>query len=89
MDLNPLERLAIKSGMYSFLTHRRIRKIFIVFSHAFFEKEWTNYELKSLYLLDIKALSSEMGWEELVDNILEIVRPDIIDSHLMLKMGVR
>ena len=60
----------------------------IVFSHAFFEKEWTNYELKSLYLLDIKALSSEMGWDELVDNILEIVRPDIIDSHLMLKMGV-
>lgn len=88
----------------------------IVFSHAFFEKEWTNYELKSLlmrqmnrervilpiwhniskdfirekslYLLDIKALSSEMGWDQLVDNILEVVRPDIIDSHLMLKMGV-
>ena len=88
----------------------------IVFSQAFFEKEWAKYELKSLlmgqmnrerailpiwhninkdfirekslYLLDIKALSSEMGWDELVDNILEIVRPDIIDSHLMLKMGV-
>lgn len=88
----------------------------IVFSQAFFEKEWTNYELKSLlmrqmnkervilpiwhniskdfirekslYLLDIKALSSETGWDELVDKILEIVRPDIIDSHLMLKMGV-
>ena len=29
-----------------------------------------------------------MGLKELVDNILEIVRPDIIDSHLMLKMGV-
>lgn len=88
----------------------------IVFSKAFFEKEWANYELKSLlmrqmnservilpiwhniskdfirekslYLLDIKALSSEMGLEELVDNILKIVRPDIINSHLMLKMGV-
>lgn len=88
----------------------------IVLSQAFFEKEWTDYELKSLlmrqinrervilpiwhnirkdfirekslYFLDIKALSSEIGWDELIDNILEKVRPDIIDSHLMLKMGV-
>ena len=87
----------------------------IVLSQAFFEKEWTNYELKSLlmrqmnrervilpiwhniskdfireknlYLSDIIALSSEMGWNELVDKILEKVRPDIINSHLMLKMG--
>lgn len=88
----------------------------IVCSPAFFEKGWTNYELKSLlmcqmdrervilpiwhninkefirekslYLLDIKALSSEMGWDKLVDAILEVIRPDIINSHLMLNMGI-
>lgn len=43
---------------------------------------------KSLYLLDIKALSSEMGWDKLVDAILEVIRPDIINSHLMLNMGI-
>lgn len=87
----------------------------IVCSPSFFEKNWTDYEFKSLltqqinyrrcilpiwhnvdvdfirkkspYLLDIKALSTNMEWNLLVDSILEIVRPDIINSHLMLKMG--
>lgn len=87
----------------------------IVCSPCFFEKNWANYELKSLlirqindervilpiwhnidkdyirekslYLLDIKALSTEMPWNDLLDKILETVRLDIINSHLMLKMG--
>lgn len=88
----------------------------VVCSPAFFSKNWTNYEFKSLlmrqihnervilpiwhhvdkefireqslYLLDIKALSSEMKWDRLIDSILEVVRPDIVNSHLLLKMGV-
>lgn len=87
----------------------------VVCSPAFFDKNWTDYELKSLlmrqihservilpiwhnvtkdyiqeqslYLLDIKALSSEMEWSELIEGILKIVRPDILNSHLMLKKG--
>ncbi|MDD3416016.1 MAG: toll/interleukin-1 receptor domain-containing protein [Lachnospiraceae bacterium] len=42
---------------------------------------------QSLYLMDIKALSSDIPKEELIDGILQIVRPDIINSNLMLKMG--
>ena len=42
---------------------------------------------KSLYLLDIKALSSEVGWEELIDGIMEAVRPDLLNSQFLLKMG--
>ena len=87
----------------------------VVCSPAFFEKKWTDYELKSLlmrqldnkriilpiwhkinkdfiaekslYFLDIKALSSDMKWDELIDGILQVIRPDIINSHLLLKMG--
>ena len=87
----------------------------VVCSPAFFDKEWANYEWKSLlmrqmnkervilpiwhniskefirerslYLLDIKALSSDDGIDKLIDSILEVVRPDIVNSHLMLNMG--
>ena len=87
----------------------------IIFSPAFFEKQWTDYELKSMlmrqvngekvilpiwhnvskdfigekssYFLDIKALSSDIEWDELICGILQVIRPDIVNSNLMLKMG--
>lgn len=42
---------------------------------------------KCPYLLDIKALSSEFLENELIEEILRVVRPDILNSHLMLNLG--
>lgn len=83
----------------------------IVISKAFFEKNWTDYELKSLltkeirgtkvilpvwhdvtpdfvaskslYLADKKAITSDSGIEKLAFEIIKVVRPDIINSHLL------
>ncbi len=88
----------------------------IVFSPAFFEKRWTDYELKSLltkeinggkvilpiwhnvdqkfiaskslFLADKKAISSNEGIPKLAFEILKVVRPDILNSHL-IKMACR
>ena len=89
----------------------------IVFSPKFFEKNWADYELKSLiskqlyggrvilpiwyginrdeiqkyslYLSDIKALATEKIDDPLIDDILRVIRPDILNSHLLLKEGVK
>ena len=89
----------------------------IVFSPKFFEKNWADYELKSLvskqlngkriilpiwyrinkdeiqkyslYLSDIKALSAEKIDDIVIENILRVIRPDILNSNLLLEMGVK
>jgi len=43
----------------------------------------------SLYLSDIKALSAEKIDDIVIENILRVIRPDIINSNLLLKMGVK
>lgn len=40
----------------------------------------------SLYLSDIKALSSDLGIETLAQEIIYRVRPDILDSHVRMGM---
>lgn len=40
----------------------------------------------SLYLSDIKALSSDLGIEALAQEIIHRVRPDILDSHVRMEM---
>lgn len=83
----------------------------LVISKAFFDKNWPDYELKSLltkelqgskvilpiwhnvtpdyvasqnlYLADKKAISSDVGIEKLAFEIIKVVRPDIINSHLL------
>lgn len=85
----------------------------IVFSPAFFEKRWTDYELKSLitkelngnktilpiwhnvdqkfvaskslFLADKKAIISDAGIQKLALEIIKVIRPDIINSHLLKK----
>lgn len=92
---------------------RNSRYGIVVCSPAFFQKNWTDFELRSLlmrqiddenvilpiwhkidknfikehslYLLDIKAVSSDLPWNELLDNIMKVVRPDILNSHLLLE----
>jgi hypothetical protein len=48
--------------------------------HKIDKQDIQNY---SLYLSDIKALSTELPMEELCREIINIVRPDIINSHLL------
>ena len=83
----------------------------LIISPAFFQKCWTEYELKSLltkeinggkvilpiwhkvtadfvaskslFLADKKAISSDMGFSKLALEIVKVVRPDIINSHLL------
>ena len=43
----------------------------------------------SLFLSDAKALSSKEPMPQLVDNILEVVRPDILNNHLLRSIGER
>lgn len=85
----------------------------IIISPSFFQKRWTEYELKSLltkeinggkvilpiwhnvdqsfvaskslFLADKKAISSESGISRMALEIIKIVRPDIINSHLIKK----
>lgn len=85
----------------------------IVISPWFFQKSWTDYELrslltkelnggktilpiwhnvdkqlvasKSLFLADKKALSSHIGIQRLAFEIVRVVRPDILNSHLIKK----
>ena len=86
----------------------------IIVSPAFFQKRWTDYELKSLltkeinggkvilpvwhnvtsdfvaskslFLADKKAISSDVGISKLAFEIVNIVRPDIVNSHLIKKV---
>lgn len=81
----------------------------VVLSPNFFNKQWTDYELrslitkevssgktilpiwheadkefiksKSLYLADKKALNSSVGIEIVAEEILKVVRPDIVNSY--------
>ena len=85
----------------------------LIISPAFFQKRWTEYELKSLltkeinggkiilpiwhnvtsdfvaskslFLADKKAISSDVGFSKLALEIVKVVRPDIINSHLLKK----
>lgn len=87
----------------------------VVLSKSFFEKQWTEYELRSLlsrvvsgepvvlplwydiekedvqkyslYLSDIKALSTNIGIEKLALEIVNRVRPDILNSYLRIQMS--
>ena len=43
----------------------------------------------SLYLADLKALSSDMGVEALAAEIIKRVRPDILSSHVRIQMSRR
>ena len=85
----------------------------IIISPAFFQKRWTDYELrslltkelnggktiipiwhnvdqqfvasKSLFLADLKAITSDAGIKKLAYEVVRIVRPDIINSYLIKK----
>jgi len=87
----------------------------VILSKSFFEKKWTEYELKSLlakdiqgknvilpiwhnisindvqmyslYLSDIFSFSSNVPLTELTEEILKVVRPDILNNHLLCSRG--
>lgn len=87
----------------------------VVLSPNFFDKQWTDYELrslitkeissrktiltiwheadkkfiesKSLYLADKKALNSSVGIETLAEEILKVVRPDIVNSYNLKELS--